>query len=476
MSYTNEDHPEQRGSIIASVMLASVLAAFAVLGIWNRPLADDSCIIAAVERVGVIGYVQETWWNWTGNVPSLFLQGIGTTTGWYPVWPAVLLAVWGVGFIWLAHEAAKLLRIDTPRWALIAAGLALAVAVNDMTDNKYQTLYWLTGTFAYALPAALTLFLFAVQLRAVRLGIRRLHVLAVILLSFVIGACSPTNAAFLLVLLVVGWLGALVWARGPYRRRMHVLTGTTAVGAVAAAIIILASPGNALRQAALAEFGIYRQSFLQSILDSFLFALIIIERTVRVTAPVTHIALIVLGIGSALVYRPEVLRYRAGSRLVGRLGFPLLLASGLLITAAAVFPAAFSTGNLPEPRLWVIPQGIWVILVFGLSYLVGLSVTPPRSDELPRIRTVLFIAITVLCGAQIPDFVDQLQSMRTYALDFDKRYDLVTAAVADNVESLDVPAYSISVYEFARLGNAFEDSCWQQRFPRVRLDFRPASD
>lgn len=465
---------DQRGWLAACVLLITVLVVYAMLGIWNRPLADDSCIIATVDRVGVIGYVQQTWWNWTGNVPSLLLQAVGTTTGWYGWWPGALLAIWAIGFVWLAHESAKILRINVPLLVELAVGTAQAIAVNDMTGNRYQTLYWLTGTFAYALPAALTLILGATVLRAARQGIRRSHVLAVVLLSFVIGACSPTNAAFLLFLLAAGWLGAFMWARDSSRRRLNVLIGVAMIGAVVAAFIILVSPGNALRQTALAEYGIHRQPFLKSVVNSGLYSLIIVERTIRMTAPVANVILVVLGMSSAMLFRPDALRYRAGSRTAGRLGFPLLLFSGLIVTAAAVFPAALSTGNLPEPRLWIIPQGVWALLVFGFSYLVGLSVVPPRSSSQPRLRLVMFGALFMLCIAQIPDIIDQWRTIRTYASDFDTRYDLVTAAVDANAQSVSIPPYSTSVYEFAQLGNAFEDDCWQQRFPQIRLEFERA--
>jgi hypothetical protein len=192
------------------------------------------------------------------------------------------------------------------------------------------------------------------------------------------------------------------------------------------------------------------------------------------TAPVANVILVVLGMSSAMLFRPDALRYRAGSRTAGRLGFPLLLFSGLIVTAAAVFPAALSTGNLPEPRLWIIPQGVWALLVFGFSYLVGLSVVPPRSSSQPRLRLVMFGALFMLCIAQIPDIIDQWRTIRTYASDFDTRYDLVTAAVDANAQSVSIPPYSTSVYEFAQLGNAFEDDCWQQRFPQIRLEFERA--
>ena len=410
------------GRIVAVLVLLALLSglgATAYAGTFSRYWADDYCYAAVVQRDGLIQGVQY-WYQNGGNRFAAFLAvGLSEFFGQkaVSVLPALLLAGW----VWAAYYALKgavrLAGWQVSRlWLWTAAAGWVFVAVYTSPD-RLQTLYWRMGLLHYSLPLVLLLLQAGILLNApAGLSGGRLMLVTAAngLLALFSAGLSETAAALqtTLYLLAAGWL----LLRGGAEKRGWSVALIGGLGASLLAMLIMAlSPANAWRQALLPPpptLTVLVQFVLRYTLDFVLDTL----RTLPLPLAVW------LGLCAALSWLLPADRQNQ-PQAVFTAG--LLLAAGLLATAAAIAPSAYAGLQYPAGRALMTARfpllsGLGLAAAVSGIWLKGrLSSAAQRWLSVSALIILLLVGAYVLRATQLP--LSEAQVLAVKAARWDAR-------------------------------------------------------
>jgi hypothetical protein len=226
---------------VAAVLIVT-LAQYAYVGRFARYLADD---YANKISVSVRGY-------WAQQVAEYLQHGGRFSAGgaidavallsefFVQLLPGLLLVVWTVAIM----AAVRSLVPSISRLASVTVAMGLVFITLHITPNPFLSLYWMTGSLTYTVPLVLGTAL--VAMIASRRAPSWTTILAAGLLAFVAGGFNETYAGVQLIAIGSALLGALfaVW---PVSRRSRTLLMSSCLGTLGALVVLVLSPGNALR-------------------------------------------------------------------------------------------------------------------------------------------------------------------------------------------------------------------------------------
>ncbi len=225
---------------VCGVIAGAAVTPYFFLALFTHPGTDDFCHIATVHQNGYLRNQINWYYEWSGRffaTAAFSLWGLATNLRMYYfvglfVLTALFFATWlFVRTLSPSETSGRILF----RTLSVFAVLVLAMPVPN------QTIYWLSGAFTYQLGNVVFLLLLATLLRSQahpRPAVWR-PAIAVFLSVAAVGA-NESNLAVVVPLLAVG----AVWHR--FRRRDWTMS---LIAALIAAIVVLASPGNAIRSA-----------------------------------------------------------------------------------------------------------------------------------------------------------------------------------------------------------------------------------
>lgn len=412
---------ERLVGVLVLLALLSGLGATAYAGTFSRYWADDYCYAAIVQRDGLIEGVQY-WYQNGGNRFAAFLAvGVSEFFGQKAVsWlPGLLLAGWIGSAYYALKGAVRLLGRRVSRvWLWTAAAGWVFVAVYTSPD-RLQTLYWRMGLLHYSLPLVLLLLQTGILLNVpAGLSWRRLALVTAAngLLALFSAGLSETAAALqtTLYLLAAGWL----LLRGGAQKRgwLVVLSGGLGVSVLAMLIMAL-SPANAWRQALLPPpptLAVLVQFVLRYTLDFVLDTL----RTLPLPLAVWLVLCAALG-----WLLPADRQNQPQGHLVFTAG--LLLAVGLLATAAAIAPSAYAGLQYPAGRALMTARfpllsGLGLAAAVSGSWLKGrLSSAAQQRVRVSALIILLLVGFYALRAAQLP--LNQAQALAVKAARWDAR-------------------------------------------------------
>jgi len=220
--------------------LGLTILPFAILTIFSNPAYDDYCFAVRSMRLGFIEAQKSAFNTRFGRYFSTALLSWDLNFSGYHVFAFlfILLTLAAIYFLVAALLDSSATRLDK----LIAAALVTALFSNQMPDIT-EGYYWLSGSVTYQLASILTLFLFALAIRALKGGKRsNLALVGCGLLIIAIVGCNETSMALLLFLLT----GITVKAfsiRSTARWAWVALLGV----AMLCALVVILAPGNAVR-------------------------------------------------------------------------------------------------------------------------------------------------------------------------------------------------------------------------------------
>ncbi|MCP2335546.1 DUF6056 family protein [Actinomadura rupiterrae] len=243
--------PSQRPAVVAAAVLLVAFAATAgvmcFLGTFTRPASDDFRFIGIERAKGFFGPCEYLYTTATGRIGNGVFVGLAYL---FPDWGMRLTPA--VTVLALAVAAALLTRAMLSRagdgsahpLAAPLAGLGTAVLSLGTQPRPYQTLYWTAGVITHTLPPALVTGLVAVALLARSPRARLWTGIAAVPLGLLAGTTSETISAAVLILVVLGGIGHLLFVRRlTWLPMFGALFGaSTVVGA----LIVLTSPGHAV--------------------------------------------------------------------------------------------------------------------------------------------------------------------------------------------------------------------------------------
>lgn len=432
---------------------------YAYLGVFSRFITDDYCAATKVQDQGVLNAVVNDYNNWYGRVSASFANNLAAQAGPYrmPFTPVLVLGVWLAGLLWAMHEI--LTFVPSSRFAAILLACLLLFATLAGSPQIYQSLYWLSGVYTYTtsvmlLPYILALILFGRRSRAS--GVRRAAIAAMIFtLAFAAGAFSEPYAAAQ----GLAFAGALIAVLGVTRSAKHpasLLVGAALVGSVVAVIVLLASPGNAIRQASFQR----APSLVSSAPDALTHAAAFMVASVASFSPGGALAALFFPALVAFWHVPAQLLEAIPRRRL-RIAAMASILAGLVLIAAFMFPAMYATSLPPPSRAYTIPQFILVCSFAAAGWLIGMYARKTIRHPSPAARIAVSAFAVLLLG--IGPVLTTVQALTltaplsTFAAEFDQREQFIHAAKTEGETRLVVAPFTVDIAERVGLETIGDD-------------------
>jgi hypothetical protein len=423
---------------LITVSSITVLTLYAVLGLFAYPSADDFCMVSGVEQMGLFGYLQQHYLDWSGRYSGNAFYGIyplllGLFSG-YP-WLATLLIIALITSFAFALAGLFVLPVFNRKVLLVSLVLTAVYLLG--LRHTASSFYWMAGALTYQSANILLLLTLGMGLRLLRQPGDNKNTAGLALL-LVLGMGANENNMIVLLFLVLLLLLALHRPKSANPTVGYSLLGLTLL----CFLVVYLSPGNAERESTFP----LRHDLMRSLEGSLRMGGWTLMAWI--TQPYLIIASLLLPFAAHALQTVSTIEFRPGARsiiflAVVTLGFPFLLQ----------FPAWWSMGGWPPPRtvdaIFFIFLLCWSLLIgaLGLRYLPREQIFDKQGDatELTRYVTgglsLLFIigvglntrlqSAWVDLNQHAPDFRDYMQ----------QRHSMIQSSIDNGVYSLQVPAY-----------------------------------
>jgi hypothetical protein len=365
------------------------------LGTYSRYIADDFCSAGMARRLGVLRAVWYWYLNWTGRYSASALDAVFGLLG-----PAVTPMVTGlVLLIWLAalaHATAALLAQFGDRRIIDALLIASTIVYATLTvsPNVPQSLYWGQGMRSIVPPLILSTLLVDYITHLSPLPVRgggKLWLVGSLLLTLLIGGFNETFAALQLGALACAGILARVMPGWTTRKSLTELLLAGALGAAVALVIIVMSPGNAIRQAMYPPPPALPKLILLAWENFGAFLAGLIRAPEKVLA--------MCGVLAASAFMGSQLPQRPPSRLTAG----VILAAGMGLAFASFFPAAYGLSDSPPERTLLVPAHLLTLTLvlegLFLGSLLGQTAMQPGTRHIAT--AVLLMACVLLVSSSV---------------------------------------------------------------------------
>jgi hypothetical protein len=216
-------------------------------------MADDYAALRPIQSHGFLG-AQISWYQaWTGRFSYTFLNSLAALFG--PAMPRVvpglLLTLWFAAAVWASYQIHSLSGcISWPRVVLFPAFIIFATL--ETAPNVSQSLYWQSASLTHVAPfVPLTLFVGLVSQgvsQKPKPSWRKFNLAGAGILTFVAGGLSDAYTVFQTCGLILSIPALEIFAGTHLKSRIRTYLVIGLVGSLLASIILVASPGNSIRQ------------------------------------------------------------------------------------------------------------------------------------------------------------------------------------------------------------------------------------
>lgn len=405
-----------------------------------RPLADDYCFANNALNLGWQGAMTHYYLNWQGTFSSTAIQLVVSNT-WpigYMLMPSILLLLWSGGLVWLFFNLCRLFGITHERFISFSLAPLFLFAIMDGASNLVQTLYWVSGSVTYVLPlVALTWFsaliLFIFRWTPAGHVPRILAIISPFIAAFNSGF-TPIVAGLQIVALLL--VMALSWKYAPAGRRqaLQIVLGLALIGAVVGAVILVAAPGNAIRQARFPS-----PPDVPTLVSLILWDVgVFVAISLGILAPVGTIFVLVFTGMIANRFFPVSAATQIQIRRHSR---QLLLLTGLvavILLCIGMFPVAYSVSQIPPARALIIMQTIIVITAVVWGGIMGISLQSPgqTANKLSFSRPLVTLLLILLIIGPLRFSVETMVSLphfQTFSTEWDARDDMLRTTTETDV-------------------------------------------
>ncbi len=460
--------------IVITVVLALPILMHVVNGMNSRMLADDYCFAANAQGRGFAGTMTYYFYNWQGTFSSTAVQSAIALAGGHLVQlvPLLLIVGWWVGLSYLIWQLCVLLGFQSPRLSALALATLTLYAILEGTPSVYQSIYWISGSVTYTVPMVLFTLLAGFLLQISRITISLVFAIVVALIA---GLCagllagfSPIFAVFELGLTALLLLG--LWFRRPMQLRVAtIILGGVLAGGSVGTLIMIAAPGNAIRQTFFEKPPSLLGLVGINLLNSAYF--IGIDLSAFSLLP----ALILLVIGGWIIGKgvggnsPIYLPVKRSPRkwLLIALGVGLLMFFGIFL------PTSYNISGFPPGRALIIPHVVMVALALTWGGIMALS-TKRSAGGNGRISVVMVVAMVVLLLIGAVLSVGKLAALspqlQTFAREWDAR-DALIRQTKNGSGEVSVPPFTVDLADYAYVATAEGEfvTCLQNYYHIQRL-------
>jgi hypothetical protein len=436
------------------VTFGMALILYAYLGIYSRYYADDFCMTAGFLNGGFWKSQIDLYNIWSPRFAGTFLLNLSEFFGRSSIqaWTALVVILWVLGVTWAIVQALQLTRLKVPAGlaVLIAEVLVFFTILN--APNQYQTLYWRIGLITYTLPLVFLAFLIGLIFNRVRKADPRHPTwggsAACAILAFFAGGFSETYVTLQTGLLALALVFVWLTIRPPSRRNSRMLVGAALVGSLLALLVIVISPGNAVRLSAMPVRPHLFPFLRMAVTNAILFIYIFLKNFAFQEILALLVPLLIL---YTLHARDKNLpRLRPSSLTTALFLTPIV---GALLILAVCMPSTFAESSYPEARVLIEARFILVALTIIEGVLIGLSLSQlhqwaqePAPRFLQWFAAILFL---LLCLYPLYDARKTIKEIPVYqgrAETWDARDALIRASLEQGV--LDVNIKDSQAYSF----------------------------
>lgn len=415
-----------------------VIAMHAYLGSFTRLLADDYCSLYSARTLGVLGTAWLWYRTWAGVYARSLINEILLLIGPYNMWVIVpgVLILWMMASAWMIY---LLIGNDLPPkdrgWLSVCMSITLIFTVLLISPRLVQSLYWWGGMSAYTIPIVLGTVYTVIFLTMKRKVWSRRAALVWSALSFFIafglGGISESFTPVLIVVLalVIGW----VWLTRKLTLQNPSLwfLGAGLIGSMLALVVVVAAPGNAIRQAYFPTHpGLIEMIQIASrgYLDFLRFTIGEQQKSAGLLG--VWLGSILLGMGTTNSNSPKA--WIA----------PALLALGICLPFLTFPPAAYGTSNAPPGRVLIISAYLLAASLMISGYMAGKWLSSKNVNYAVRIG--LLLSTTLLMGYSSWATSQNLYAGRNvfieYAAKWDQMDSMIMTAKENGDESVTIPA------------------------------------
>jgi len=358
--------------IVGTVSTGVALLSYAVLGFFSRYYADDYCMSGLVFQKGFWQAQIDQYVSWSNRYAGMFTLSLSELPGHSTIkfWTAFAIILLVLAFIWMLVQLDKWLNLGYSKWLLILLAELAVFFTFLFAPQLYQSLFWRVGLITYTLPLAFLGFLVGLVIRfssQAAPGVIRCGGLAVcFMMALFAGGFSETYLVLQISLFGLGLVAVLFLVKDAARRNWISMLAAVLIGSFLSFVVILASPGNTVRQAAMPPAAGLLPLAKMVVLHTFLFMY-------RVLAAYPFQVILAVLIPLLLVYgfyaNKDVPRWRP-SLLI----FALLLAPaiGFVNIAAVMAPAAYVQSSYPDGRVLVESGFLMTAMLIFMGVLTGI--------------------------------------------------------------------------------------------------------
>ncbi len=398
-----------------------VLVIHAYLGSMSRFLADDYCVAYYANRFGFLRSIWYWYINWSGGFSTSMAD-----------WLLVIIRSYGMPFIaptvialWLVTAGFTIylfLPKDTSRtFRILSAGLLSITTIFTIlliSPDVPQSLYWWTGMRAYTLPLIVSTLYAGLYKWLYRTQKNRSAFLWGMLgfgIIFINGGFSETFTPVQLIFFIFV-IALTLWAKKPeYRETPLQFLFAGLVGSLLSLIVMVAAPGNAIRQTYFKP----PPGLIEILQISFYAYLLFLTKLL--TNPVIVYGLLGVLAASAWIgarFQPEI--------KINIWIIPALVVLGLGFAFGCFIPAAWGLSSAPPSRNLIIPSFFlavsWIVAGFlGGVWLNTLSISHSRF----RAQIILPIIAFLLLGYSALSNASYLYSTRKAYMDYANKWTVV---------------------------------------------------
>ncbi|MEP7170680.1 MAG: DUF6056 family protein [Bacteroidota bacterium] len=368
------------------LVVASLLPYF-FLSLYAQPAGDDFVYAYNGKHFSLLENALRDYFHWTGRYTSNFLfvlnpMAFDSLTG-YKLFADLLIVFTFIAFYFLIKTITNnsLLKV----YLILCSGIISLLFLQQM-PSLAQGIYWYTGSVIYQGANILALFYLSLLIHLLNKNYfinKILHTLLCLILLFLISGCNETIMIFLLL------FHAILFAKNKNRLALMLL-----IFSCLSSLLVIFSPGNAVREAAFPDRHQLFHSLLFSAVQSFRFFFLWIA----------NIPLLI----ASLLYIPLSIRISEKSSLFKNSFHlkPVLSTCFLfLLVFLSAFPAYWSTGILGQHRtvnvaylffiiLWFINLTVWINFLSARKLITTLSTFATTNFLILIISIIPFSFIT----------------------------------------------------------------------------------
>jgi Family of unknown function (DUF6056) len=449
-----------------AAVLSLVLAAYMLLGIFTRHVADDYAAALAVRERGFwaeqIAYYQQ----WSGRFTSeaAVTAAASLNEAFTRALPAILITCW----IAVLMLALKQILPRLHRIARLLLALEIVYTTVHLTPSPFLSIYWMTGSLNYVLPLILATALLAIVVRREATGRGRGIAIAVGagIVAFVAGGTSETYVAGQTVALGLAVATATTPISTEFRRKLPVLAAGLG-GSLAAFGVLAAAPGNAIRSAEILPSA-GRPSLLELPRLTIHYTREFFDALIPSHWPALLAVAVLAGLlGAQSTARPSV---RAAA-----IAACALTIGALITTACAIAPAVYEQRNLTPVYGQIVLLYVCVCAIAAVAWIGGQTTRTlvdrawTSGDSTAQVRGVAIAAAALLAGAglvigpisTVTAIAREVPAIHAYAAAKDAQAAAAETARAEGKPSVVVPALpdvtKLGLFSHGPLGDLTSD-------------------